>query len=203
MTTRIVVVGDELVAGHGDGRGLGWVGRVHVRTLPALPALHSYPLGIPDEGTSDLAARCMIEARRRFHPDADNRLVIALGHADLRSGLSLARSRLNLANVLDEALTAEVSTFVVGPPPSADHETNRRLAELSSGFSDVAVRRSIPFVDTFGPLSHHAVWQREVASSHDSMPSQEGHGLLSWLVLHRGWFEWLGVNDPQPSFAAQ
>jgi len=23
-----------------------------------------------------------------------------------------------------------------------------------------------------------------------------GYGLLAWLVLHRGWYEWLGVEQP-------
>ncbi|RAG71465.1 lysophospholipase, partial [Burkholderia multivorans] len=36
---------------------------------------------------------------------------------------------------------------------------------------------------------------RELASSHDRLPAQEGYGLLAWLGLHRGWFPWLGVRD--------
>ena len=30
--TRLSFIGDELVAGHGDGRALGWTGRVMART---------------------------------------------------------------------------------------------------------------------------------------------------------------------------
>ncbi|RAE28954.1 lysophospholipase, partial [Burkholderia multivorans] len=42
-STTIAVVGGPLVAGHGDGRGLGWVGRVTARTLPSLPGMRVYP----------------------------------------------------------------------------------------------------------------------------------------------------------------
>src|SRR5699024_12885098 len=88
-----------------------------------------------------------------------------------------------------------VSTFVLGPPPEHDGDRNRRIAELNTSFSDVAKRRGITYVDAFTPLLGHPVWQREVASSRDHLPAQEGYGLLAWLVLHRGWVHWLGVRD--------
>ncbi|WP_286957164.1 GDSL-type esterase/lipase family protein [Brevibacterium sp. UBA7493] len=194
-STSIVVAGSELVAGHGDGRGLGWVGRVAVRTHPALPSANFYTLAAPEETSADLHDRCIGEAMRRFSSETDNRLVIAPGTADIDAGLSTARSRLNLANILDAALAAEVSTFVVGPPPAIGELTNRSIADLNAGFADVAHRRGVPYVDTFTPLRGHAVWQREIASSSTGLPSQEGYGLLAWLVIHRGWFDWLGVPD--------
>jgi hypothetical protein len=165
----IVVVGDHLVAGHGDGRGLGWVGRVAARTYPSVPTADFYTLAAPDEDSTGLAERCMTEASRRFSPTSDNRLVLGLGAGDTETGISVARARLNIANVLDSALTAEVSAFVVGP--------------------------AIPYVDTFTPLRSHPVWQRELASTRAGTPAQEGYGLMAWLVLHRGWFDWFGVED--------
>ncbi|GAA4506054.1 GDSL-type esterase/lipase family protein [Brevibacterium yomogidense] len=191
----VVVVGDRLVAGHGDGRGLGWVGRVAARTYPSVPDADFFTLATTDEDSSGLAARCMEEASRRFSDQTENRLVIGLGSADTESGISVARARLNVANILDSALTAEVQTFVVGPTPVRDGDRNRRLAEFNTGFTDVAHRRGIPYVDTFTPLRSHPVWQRELASTRTGTPAQEGYGLLAWLVLHRGWFEWFGVAD--------
>ena len=191
----IVVVGDQLVAGHGDGRGLGWVGRVAARTYPSVPTADFYTLAAPDEDSTGLAERCMPEASRRFSPTADNRLVLGLGAADTETGISVARARLNVANVLDAALTAEVRAFVVGPAPVRDADRNRRLAEFNTGYADVAHRRGIPYVDTFTPLRSHPVWQRELASTRAGTPAQEGYGLLAWLVLHRGWFDWFGVED--------
>lgn len=193
--TTIAVVGGPLVAGHGDGRGLGWVGRVTARTLPSLPDLQVYPLAVPGEDSAGLHARTIAEAALRFTPDGDNRLVLALGSGDLDTGRSVARARLDVANVLDEALARKVSTFVLGPPPEHSADRNRSIAELNASFSDVAKRRGITYIDTFTPLLGHPVWQRELASSRNHLPAQEGYGLLAWLVLHRGWFQWLGVQD--------
>src|SRR5699024_10736803 len=73
ITTTIAVVGGPLVAGHGDGRGLGWVGRVTARTLPSLPDLKVYPLAVPAEDSAGLHDRTIAEASLRFTPDGDNR----------------------------------------------------------------------------------------------------------------------------------
>jgi acyl-CoA thioesterase-1 len=196
---RVAVVGDELVAGVGDARAQGWVGRVAARTGPAAQL---FALGVPGEGTSALSARWSAEAKRRYSDSgtgsgaADNRLVIGLGHADLYTALSLARSRLNLANILDEALAGEVRTFVIGPPPGLDAEYNQKVSELSAGFADVATRRGVGYVDTFTPLLGHEQWRSDLAVSGGRNPGQAGYGLMAWLVLHRGWFDWLGVAEP-------
>ena len=100
---RIAAVGDELLAGLGDPRALGWLGRVLARTPQDGMLLESYALPCPQEGTEGLAARWMDEASRRFSDQAENRLVIGLSGRDIEFGLSTARSRLNLANILDSA----------------------------------------------------------------------------------------------------
>jgi hypothetical protein len=59
-----------------------------------------------------------LESERRFGPDPDSwRLVLGIGPQDPLHGLSLPRSRLNLANILDEAHARSIPVFVVGPPP--------------------------------------------------------------------------------------
>ncbi|GAB3564783.1 GDSL-type esterase/lipase family protein [Spelaeicoccus albus] len=194
--TRIVVIGDELAAGAGDARALGWVGRVAAKTAPLGPHVQFFGLGIPGEDSVGMAGRWQSEALRRFSKTSDNRLVLAPGRGDITSGLSLARSRLNLANILDEALSAEVSTFVVGPPPVLDADTNRRVGELASGFADVASRRSVAYVDTFTPLVAHEQWRSDLAGTDGHCPGQAGYGLMAWLVLHRGWYSWLSLPDP-------
>lgn len=195
--TRIVVIGDELAAGAGDARALGWVGRVAAKTTPIGPHVRFFGLGVPGEDSIGMAGRWRDEALRRFADGADNRLVLAPGRADVHSGLSLARSRLNVANILDEALAAEVKTFVVGPPPVLDSELNRRIGELASGFADVASRRSIGYVDTFTPLVAHEQWRTDLAGTDGSCPGQAGYGLMAWLVLHRGWYPWLSLPEPE------
>ncbi|GEL95472.1 GDSL-type esterase/lipase family protein [Cellulomonas composti] len=190
---RLVIVGDELVAGTGDPKALGWVGRVAARTRPE-GRFDVLTLAVPGETTTDLGARWDDEVARRLDPDADNRLVVGLGRADAAAGLSLARSRLNLANVLDVAEQRRLPTFVVGPPPGATAD-GERLAELSAAFADVATRRRVPYVDTYSPLAAHDQWLGDLAAGDGLLPSQAGYGLMAWLVLHTGWHPWLGLPE--------
>lgn len=185
---RICVIGDDLVAGVSDPRGLGWVGRVAARTPEPRPQF--YQLAVPAETTSELFARWEREVDLRWAPDADNRLVVALGTADIAADLSLARSRLNLANILDGAQARRVPTLVVGPPP-AHPEDGPQIAELSAAFQDVAQRRRVPFIDTYTPLAPHDQWNADTAAHPRFLPSQAGYGLIAWLVLHTGWHEWI------------
>jgi acyl-CoA thioesterase-1 len=187
---RIAAVGDELLAGLGDPRALGWLGRVLARTPQDGMLLESYALPCPQEGTEGLAAR------RRFGNHSENRLVIGLSGRDIEFGLSTARSRLNLANILDSASQNRLEVFVVGPPPTLDPAQNRRLDELNTAFADVTTRRKHLYVDTFSPLLNHEQWRQDLAAN-GGTPGQAGYGLMAWLVLHRGWFQWLGMAVPE------
>lgn len=191
MNTRIIFVGDELVAGYGDARALGWTGRVMARTLtePPIMALES---AIPGESTDRLAARWQGDVEARLDAKADNRLVIGLGSHDLDVSLSLARSRLYAANMLDNATRLGLKPFVVGPPPRHDHPAQNQ-ADLTRAFAEVCSRRDIPFVDCFTPLSQHEQWLTDMSMNASYAPRQAGYGLMAWLVLHRGWHTWLGL----------
>ncbi|MFI7589812.1 GDSL-type esterase/lipase family protein [Spongisporangium articulatum] len=197
---RIVVLGDELVAGVGDAKALGWVGRVAARTPHDECPVSVFQLAVPGESTADLAARWWGESSLRYGdaPAAggDCRLVVGLGHRDAQAGLSVPRARLNLANVLDDAHSRRLPAFVVGPPPVADAETNRAVEELSRTFGDVCRRREVPYVDTFTPLATHETWLTDLASGDGLRPGQAGYGLIAWLVLHNGWYDWLGLTRP-------
>ncbi len=190
---RICVVGDELSVGVGDPRALGWVGRVMARSRFDRPSMH-FTLAVPGETTSDLGARWEAETASRFGPyaECDNRLVIALGRHDLDADVSIARSRLNLANILDVASRNNLPTFVVGPPPGRP-EDGKRIEELSAAFADVAARRRVPYVDTYTPLASHEQWLADLAQNGTLYPGQAGYGLMAWLVLHTGWHAWLGL----------
>ncbi|GCE77784.1 GDSL-type esterase/lipase family protein [Cellulomonas biazotea] len=190
---RLAVVGDELAAGVGDPKGLGWVGRVVART-PTPDPLTALTLAVPGETTSGLGARWEDEVGRRLSADADNRLVVALGRSDITAGLSLARSRLNLANILDVADQRRIPAFVVGPPPGSTADAEK-LADLSAAFADVALRRRVPYVDTYTPLAAHDQWLGDLAAGNGVLPGQAGYGLMAWLVLHTGWHAWLGLPD--------
>ena len=141
--TRLSFIGDELVAGHGDGRALGWTGRVMARTPRDADILWT-SLAVPGETTAQMSDRWGPEVARRSTHTGINRLVVGLGVADVLAGISYARSRLALE-----------------------------------------------------PLRNHEQWTADVAAAGGTHPGQAGYGLLAWLVLHRGWYEWLGVERPE------
>jgi acyl-CoA thioesterase-1 len=194
--TRICVVGDGLVAGVGDARALGWVGRVSARTSRASGAVTTFPLGVPGEASPRLLGRWREETHRRFGTDgAHARIVVGIGREDVLQDVSLARSRLNLANLLDDTQAGSLPAFVVGPPPTLDAAVNERLAALSTALADVSGRRGVPYVETFAPLVAHEDWLTDLTAGDGVHPGQAGYGLMAWLVLHGGWHEWLGLPD--------
>lgn len=188
--TRIVFIGDELVAGYGDTRALGWTGRVLSRTVCEPPVL-PITLAVPGEAISDLAERWEDEVTRRLDHDEGSRLVIGLGTHGLETS-SMARSRLHLANIVDSAERLRLKPFVVGPPPRRDISP-RLQSELTHAYAEVCTRRGVPFVDTFTPLVAHEQWNTDMAMTAGYAPAQAGYGLLAWLVLHNGWNSWLGI----------
>ncbi len=194
---RVCVIGDELVAGVGDPRGQGWVGRVLARSsFEVAPTIMT--LAVPGESTWALSQRWEAEVTLRLGTEGPRALVIAVGAADVAAGLSTARTRLNLANIADRATTLGLPSFVVGPPPLAGADQGH-LKELSYACAQVAERRSLPFVDTFTPLVAHDQWFEDMAASRArsatgaTLPGQAGYALMSWLVLHQGWYEWTGA----------
>ena len=194
---RIVVLGNELASAAGDPKGMGWVGRVVSKTQSDYPRVDIYALPAPEESTAMLAERWQAETSRRFAADTDNRLVIALGSQDLNAGISMSRSRLNLANVLDSANSAGIKCFVIGPIPSRNPELNYAIEHLSSGFEDVCSRRNVTYVDAFHPLVDLPRWNEELQNSEWGLPGQQGHGLLAWLVLNAGWYAWLDLPEQE------
>ncbi len=185
-------MGDELVAGFGDARALGWTGRVMARTANE-PPIMNLNLATPGETTEQLAARWQDDVLRRTSRDSENRLVVGLGSHDLDTSQTLARSRLHLANMLDNAERLQLRPFVVGPPPRIDLPA-RAQTDLTRAFAEVCNRRQIPFVDCYTPLVNHEQWNTDMSMSGGYVPRQAGYGLMAWLVLHMGWHNWLGVD---------
>jgi len=191
----IVFVGASLVAGVGDPKGQGWVSRVVGRTHHSDLELTAYNLGVRGDTTADVLARWQAECAPRWRGRAEKRLVISVGGNDAATGVTLARHRLNLANILDDAASAGIGTFVVSPPPGDDEELNAKLDVLVEAQADVCARRGVPFVDCFRPLLGHEQWQSDLAASRvPHHPGQAGYGLIAWLVLHNGWYDWLQIS---------
>lgn len=192
----LVFVGASLVAGYGDPKGVGWVGRVVARTQHAELDVTAYNLGVRGDTSGDVLARWRAECAPRWRDRAERRLVVAVGGNDAATGMTLARSRLNLANILDDATGSGIATYVVSPAPTLDEEQNGRLEALVQAQADVCARRSVPYVDCYRPLLGHEQWTSDLASASDGPgdgvhPGHAGYGLLAWLVLNGGWNRWL------------
>ncbi|MGV1010621.1 MAG: GDSL-type esterase/lipase family protein [Dermatophilaceae bacterium] len=188
-------LGASLTAGYGDPKGLGWVGRVVARTQHPDLDLTAYNLGVRDQTSADVLARWRAECSPRWVGRQERRLVVSVGLADLTTGMTTARSRLNLANILDEAIASGIGCFVVGLTPSLDDDLNERIAGLVEAQADVCARRGVSYVDCLQPLLVHEQWQAELAASSDGAhPGQAGYGLIAWLVLHNGWNPWLRLG---------
>ncbi|MGA1628357.1 MAG: GDSL-type esterase/lipase family protein, partial [Aquiluna sp.] len=158
-----------------------------------------FPLAMVDESTGELLERWKSEALKRFSPESENYLVVALSSKDIEAGTTISRSRLNLASLLDDAQREGVKTFVVGPTPKGNPEYDAEVEHLNAGFFDVVKRRQVRYVDCFNPLKDHEGWLSEVTSHPRTLPGQVGYGLIAWLVLNRGWFEWLGLTEEDQS----
>ncbi len=194
---RVTILGDETTTTIGDTKALGWVGRVIARTPTEDPIIDVYNVPVPGETSTTLLERWNQEIQRRFTPETENRLVLALGNADPMAEISISRSRLNIATIIDEARKSDIEVFVVGPTPSVDKSRNYDIEHLAAGYEDVAKRRGVHFVDFFHPLVEHEGFNSELEVSARGMPGQTGYGLMAWLVLNRGWFGWLGIEEQE------
>jgi acyl-CoA thioesterase-1 len=191
----VVFLGASLVAGVGDPKGQGWVSRVVGRTTHPDLELTAYNLGVRGDTSADLLLRWEAECAPRWRGRSEKRLVVSIGANDAATGVTLARHRLNLANILDDAASAGIGTFVVSPPPTSDEEVNAKLDVLVEAQADVCSRRSVPFVDCYRPLLGHEQWRTDLAASRVAgHPGQAGYGLIAWLVLHNGWYDWLHIS---------
>ena len=196
---RICFIGDELVAGVGDPRGLGWVGRVNAHSTFDVPATIFDAGGPLRDNPSRWPPRWEAEVLPRLADGEPHGLVIGIGPGDVPAGISTARSRLNLANITDRATSLGIPSFVVGPPPLAGVDSGA-LKALASSCSEVCGRRGIPFVDCYTPLVAHDQWFEDMAASMargkdgQTLPGQAGYALMAWIVQHQGWYEWTGAT---------
>jgi lysophospholipase L1-like esterase len=167
---------------------------VLARTPHGEADLTAYNLGIRGESSADVLNRWRAECDPRWKHHNERRLVLGMGAGDVHSGMTTARSRLNLANVLDDAAATGIATFVVGPPPVLDAEVNAKLEVLVEAQADVCARRDVTFVDCYAPLLAHDQWKSDLAAGDGVHPGQAGYGLIAWLVLHAGWQQWLHLD---------
>jgi len=197
VTRALVVLGDGIAGGYGDARRLGWVGRVLARSALTEPDFVAV-LPVPGETTTQLASRWSAESGRRWAGvgagAGERRLLLAPGAWDPASGISLARTRLNLANILDEAIAQRLSVFFVGPAPTLRGDDDA-VAALDGACYEVCDRRGIPYAALYASLKADERWQADLGASDGVHPSQVGHGMIAHVVMAQGWHDWYGSAE--------
>ncbi|WP_067884644.1 GDSL-type esterase/lipase family protein [Nocardia vaccinii] len=192
---RICFVGDSLVAGMGDGRCLGWAGRLAMRAAGAGQPLTYYNLGVRGQTSADIAARWEAECEQRLTAETDARVVFSFGVNDtvLENGrvrVSASDSAANLTAILRRAAERGWTTLVVAPPPNADDEHNRRIGELDSRYSEICAAQDVPYVRVHQPLLHNHTWMRAIHDADGYHPGAEGYEEFAALMVPY-WLLWL------------
>lgn len=201
---RALVFGDSFVAGVGDQRGQGWVGRVVAAASAAGRPLTAYSLGVRRETSVEVAVRWRFEAMPRLARDADCRVVFAVGANDTtieRHGprVPVDRSRLALGTMLDQAAELNLPAAVAGPPPVGDAAQRARVVALSDAFAELCAERGVPFWPVAAALAASREWIQEQAVGDGAHPGAAGYDLLARVLLDAGLLAWLQAPAVTPA----
>ncbi len=191
---RICFLGASWVVGYGDPKALGWVGRVVARTVATDLAVTAYNLGVRGEGVTDLAGRVIGECSPRLGPAGDARVVLQTGSDVV--GRPAAEVAADVLAVALDCRGGGWEPLVVGLPPVLHEEYAGPLATLDPELSGACAASDVPFVGLQDALARNDDYLASLARSDGSHPDQVGYGLMAWLVLHGGWYAWLGLPEP-------
>lgn len=180
---------------------LGWAGRICAAACNKGYDLTYYNLGIRRNTSTDIRNRWRSEVSRRLPSESeyDGRVVFSFGVNDTTMESDKIRVRFedsvrNARDILESA-NQEFSTLMVGPPPIADFDQNRRTARLSHAFASICDELAIPYLDIFTPLEKSKTWMHEVATYDGAHPRAAGYNELAHLVQHwSAWQNWLTSN---------
>ena len=92
-------------------------------------------------------------------------------------------------HVSPRALNHINSDHAAQAPQNAPAEYERLLADFPQSLHAV-LRTSFPTILQLQSF-------RQDLAANGGTPGQAGYGLMAWLVLHRGWFQWLGIDAPE------
>ncbi|MET8652806.1 GDSL-type esterase/lipase family protein [Nocardia aurea] len=192
---RICCVGDSFVAGVGDPRCLGWVGRLGASAHADGFAPTLYNLGVRRQTSVDIAERWLGECEQRLPSGTDAAVVLSFGVNDTSwedggPRVDPARSAESLARMLREAGARGWRVLAVAPPPVADPDHNARSAALDEIFAEICASTAVPYVRIHHALRASPVWMREVRAGDGAHPGAGGYDILAELIEPQ-WREWL------------
>jgi len=190
---RLCFIGDSFVNGTNDPNYLGWTGRVSMLARERGHMLTCYNLGIRRETSSEIAKRWESEAQRRLPNSCTPYVVFSYGVNDttIEAGIRAVAEDLSVANtrqMLQMANQLGYRVVLIGPPPIADRQQNRRTRQLSVAMAQVAESEGVRFLAVFDNLIADPVWMAEVASGDGAHPGAAGYARFAALV--DGWDGW-------------
>lgn len=200
---RLLCFGDSFVAGVGDPRGQGWVGRAVEAAHTAGRPLIAYNLGVRRETSVEVAVRWRFEAMPRLFAGADCRAIFAVGANDttVEGGtvrVTSERSCMALDKMLGQAAEIGLPAAVAGPPPAGDAEQQARVVALSEAFAELCAAREVPFWPVAETLLASGTWLDEAAAGDGAHPAAGGYDLLAQTLLDRGLLDWLQAPAVKP-----
>lgn len=144
-----------------------------------------YNLGIRRDTSKDILRRWKTECSLRLPDACDDRVVLSCGVNDTTIETGSVRvppeeSRANVREILRGA--GKYRVLMVGPPPVADDEQNKRIMFLSRSFVQEAGALCVPYVDLFSPLAADAAYQDEVRNNDGSHPRSGGYAKMARIV---------------------
>jgi acyl-CoA thioesterase-1 len=198
MNDRCVLFfGDSFVNGAGDATGLGWPGRLVAAAWEADLPMTAYNLGVRGENTRDVAGRFRSEMEPRMIPEADNRVVIAVGANDVSRGpngeqeVAMVESIELMTGLIDDAAALGATAMLLSPGPAGILDHDARSRALGARFEELCRERGLRYVDVLDDLLASDAWARTARANDGLHPNEEGYAVLAGLVLDGGWLDWL------------
>jgi acyl-CoA thioesterase-1 len=194
---RVCFVGDSFVAGVGDGRHLGWAGRLAAQSHAQGQTLTSYNLGVRRDTSADILRRIQAECAPRLPSGSHAGVVLSFGVNDTmyESGVSRVSADASIAHLraLFRLLDAAGwSVMMAGPPAVDDEQHNERIVDLDASLAAECARHAVPYVSVVGQLRSHDAWRRELREGDGAHPGAGGYEALAAL-LHPAWDDWLAA----------
>jgi acyl-CoA thioesterase I len=192
----VLFFGDSFVAGAGDAEGRGWVGRLVAAAWTAGLAMTAYNLGVRGENTLDVARRFRREAEPRLIPDADNRVVFAVGANDVsvdaggEMEVPTEDSLRLMIGLLDESEALGLTAMVLGPGPAGIPDHDERSRALGARFEELCAERRLAFIPILDRLLAVEDWTESAKRNDGLHPGAEGYEALA-RQLEPAWLEWL------------
>jgi lysophospholipase L1-like esterase len=176
---RIHFYGDSYIAGFGDPRELGWVGRIATRC----PELEFVNHGVPGETSLDAVTRF----DNTDFDERDRVVVFSFGSNDVILNVSQDQSVLAFERAIERCRRHDLNVLLVLPPaihglPAVDPT----LEALSQTLGTVASANSIAVFSARALLDREGAWYYEAAHGDGAHPGAEGYAELAHRLIDDG-----------------